>query len=57
MKHRRQHPDQLSLLEKQQRWSDLPQETRRRVVHRLARLLIQRLNVSSPPAQEPPHAR
>ena len=57
MKRRKLHPAQLSLLEKRQRWSDLPPDTRRMVAHRVAQLMIARLNLTpNPNAKEPPHA-
>ena len=47
MKRKKDNSDQLLLLEKRQRWNDVPQETRQQVVGYLASLLIERLTSSS----------
>ena len=57
MKRRKLHTDQLSLLVKRLRWSDLPDDSRHKVVHRLAQLLIQRLSASHRNPKEHAHAR
>lgn len=48
--------DQLLLFEKQQRWHDLPCDTRERIVRALAQLFVERLSSSSS-TEERLHAR
>ncbi len=52
MKRKKDDPDQLLLLEKRQRWNDVPQDTRQQVVRCLANLLVQRLTSSSTRSNE-----
>jgi hypothetical protein len=50
---RKNNAAQLSLFEKQQRWNDLPHETRRQVVQDLASLLAAQQERPCKPAAEP----
>jgi hypothetical protein len=47
MKRRKRRPRQLSLLEPRAHWSNVPGDTRQKVVDGLAQLLIQRLRCFS----------
>ncbi len=47
MKRKKDDPDQLLLLDKRQRWNDLPRDTRQQMVRCLARLLVERLTTVS----------
>jgi hypothetical protein len=56
MKRRKRRPQQLSLLEPRAHWSNVPDDTRHKVVDGLAQLLIQKLGLSSTPrVQESTH--